>query len=275
MASAVWKGSLNFGLVSIPIALYAAARREHTPLHLLHKTCHTRLKQPLYCPTHNRIVDRTEVVKGYEYEKGEYVLVDDSELEKITPRSSKIMEILAFVKEEQIDPIYLDASYFALPGKEAEKPYQLLLKALEETNRLGIAKLTMHDREYTVFVRPRDHGLTVHTMYYQSEIREVQGYGARPKSLQVKPQEIKLAEQLVETLSEDFHPEQYHDTFQERLRELIAAKQKGETIEERPAPRETKVINMMDALKKSLQQAKAAGPQRTRAGRREARRAAS
>jgi DNA end-binding protein Ku len=264
MASAVWKGSLNFGLVSIPIALYAAARREHTPLHQLHKTCHTRLKQPLYCPTHNRIVDRSEVMKGYEYEKGEYVLVDESELKKITPRSSRIMEILTFVKGEQIDPIYLDASYFALPDKEAEKPYQLLLKAL-----------TMHDREYTVFVRPRDHGLTVHTMHYQSEIREVQGYGARPKSLQVKPQEIKLAEQLVENLSDDFRPEQYHDSFQDRLRALIAAKQKGETIEEHPAPRETKVIDMMDALKKSLQQTRAAGPQRTRAGRREARRAAS
>jgi DNA end-binding protein Ku len=275
MAAAVWKGSLNFGLVSIPIALYAAARRQHAQLHLLHSQCHTRLKQPLYCPTHNRIVDRSEVVKGYEYEKGEYVLVDDAELKKIAPRSSKVMEILAFVKEEQIDPIYLDASYFALPDKDADKPYELLLKALEETGRLGIAKLTMHDREHTVFIRPREHGLTIHTMYYQNEIREVQGYGARPKSLQLKPQEIKLAEQLVDTLAQDFHPEQYHDTFQERLRDLMAAKQKGKTIEEHPAPREAKVIDMMDALKKSLQQTRSAAPQRTRAGRREARRAAS
>ena len=182
MASAVWKGSLNFGLVSIPIALYAAARRQHLQLHQLHSTCHTRLKQPVYCPNDDRIVNRGEVVKGFEYEKGEYVLVDKAELDKITPRSSRIMEILAFVKQDQIDPIYLDASYFALPDKEADKPYQLLLNALEETDRLGIAKLTMHDREYTVFVRPRDHGLMVHTMYYQNEIREATDYGKKPKT---------------------------------------------------------------------------------------------
>src|SRR5215472_15414929 len=243
MAQAVWKGSFNFGLVSIPIVLYAAARREHAQLHQLHSTCHTRLKQPLHCPTHERIVDRSEVVKGYEYENGEYVLVDKAELEKIMPRSSRVMEILAFVKQEQIDPIYLDASYFAVPDKDADKPYQLLLNALKETDRLGVAKLTMHDHEYTVVVRPQDHGLMVNTMYYQNEIREVTGYGSKHRNLQLKPQEVKLAEQLVETLSNDFHPEKYHDTFEERLRDLIAAKRKGQTIEEHPAPRETKIIN--------------------------------
>jgi DNA end-binding protein Ku len=147
MPTAVWTGSLGFGLISIPIRVYAAARSRHIQLHELHETCHTRLKQPLFCPTHNRIVDRSEVVKGYEYEKGEYVLIDQAELEKITPRSGKFMEILAFVKESDIDPIYFDASYFAMPDKDADKPYQLLLKALEDTGLLGIAKATMHQRE--------------------------------------------------------------------------------------------------------------------------------
>ena len=156
----------------------------------------TRLKQPLFCPTCNRIVSRDEVVKGYEYEEGQHVLVDNEELKKITPKSGKAMEILAFVKQQQIEPIYLDASYFALPDKDADKAYQVLRKALEDTGRVGIAQVTMHQRKYTVFIRPRNPGITVHTMYFQNEIREVQGYGEKPKNLQIKPQEIKLAEQL-------------------------------------------------------------------------------
>src|SRR5579871_1716686 len=279
MPTAVWTGSLGFGLISIPIRLYAAARSRHIQLHQLHDKCHTRLKQPLFCPTDNRIVDRSEVVKGYEFEKGEYVLIDNAELEKITPRSGKFLEILAFVKESQIDPIYLDASYFAMPDKDADKPYQLLLKALEDTERLAIAKVTMHQREYTVFVRPRSHGLTVHTMYFQNEIQEVKGYGARPKHLELRPQEIKLAEQLVGTLAQDFKPEQYHDAYQERLRELIEAKRKGRTIAAEPARPEPKVIDMMEALKKSLKQTQPASPKHAasshRAARREPRRAAS
>ena len=254
MPTAVWTGSLGFGLVSIPIGLYAAARNRHIQLHELHDTCHTRLKQPLFCPTHKRIVDRNEVVKGYEYEKGEYVLIDKAELEKITPRSGKFMEILAFVKESDIDPIYLHASYFAMPDKGADKAYQLLLKALEDTGRVGIAKVTMHQREYTVFVRPRGHGLMIHTMYFQDEIAEAKGYGTKPKNLQLKPQEIKLARQLVETLAQDFKPEQYHDAYQERLRKLIEAKRKGRSIPVEPEPRQGKIIDMMEALKKSLKQ---------------------
>jgi len=234
--------------------LYPAARSDRTFLHQLHNKCHTRLKQPLFCPTCDRIVDRDEVIKGYEYEKGQYVLVDKEELKSITPQSGRIMEILAFVKQEQIDPIYFDASYLAIPDKDAEKPYQVLLKALVDTNRVGIAKVTMHQREYTVFIRPRDNGITVHTMYFENEIREVAGYGDKPKDLHLKPQEIKLAEQLIETLSEDFKPQQYHDTFQEQLRALVAAKQKGKTLAEKKAPQSGKVVDMMDALKRSLQE---------------------
>ena len=219
----------------------------------------TRLKQPLFCPTCNRIVSRDEVVKGYEYEEGQYVLVDNGELKKITPKSGKAMEILAFVKQQQIGPIYLDASYFALPDKDADKAYQVLRKALEDTGRVGIAQVTMHQRKYTVFIRPRNPGITVHTMYFQNEIREVQGYGEKPKNLQIKPQEIKLAEQLIEALSEDFNPAKYRDTFQERLRTLVKSKQKGKTFTERPAPRQAQVIDMMDALKKSLRESARSG----------------
>jgi len=254
MATSVWRGSLSFGLLTIPIRLYPAARSQHLQLHQLHSTCHTRLKQPLYCPTHRRIVDRSEAVRGYEYEKGQYVVVEPDELKKITPATARTAEILGFVKESQVDPIYFDSSYLALPEKENEKPYVLLVKALEDSQRLAIAKLTMHLREYTIFVRPRNHGLTVHTMYFRNEVREVQGYGETDHKVKLKSQEIKLAEQLVETLSEDFRPEEYHDTFQENLKALIEAKLKGETIvEERPVKR-APVIDMMEALKRSVQQ---------------------
>jgi DNA end-binding protein Ku len=205
------------------------------------------------------MVNRDEVVKGYEFAEGQYVLVDKEDLKKITPKSGKTMEILAFVKQEQIDPVYMDSSYEALPEKDADKPYQVLLKALEDTGMVGIAKVTMHQREYTVFIRARNHGITIHTMYFQNEIRDVEGYGQIPKDLQLKPQEIKLAEQLIESLSEDFKPQKYHDTFQEQLKALVESKEKGKTFAEKPAPKRAKVIDMMDALKRSLQQAEAEG----------------
>src|ERR1700729_370252 len=252
MASPVWKGTLTFGLLAIPIKLYTAARSQRINFHQLHKKCHTRLKQPLFCPHCNRQVERDEVVKGYEYEKGQYVIVSDEELKKITPRSSTVMELVAFVKQDQIDPIYFDASYFMLPDKEAEKPYALLLKTLEDSNRVGIATVTLHQREYTVFIRPRNNGLTIHTMYYQNEIREVAGYGQAEKDVKLKPAEIKLAEQLVESLSQDFKPEQFHDKFQENLKALIEAKQKGKTIVAEHQPGPARVIDMMEGLKKSL-----------------------
>lgn len=257
MPSSVWKGTLSFGLLAIPVKLYTAARSQRMNLHQLHKVCHTRLKQPLYCPHCNRQVDRSEVVRGYEYEKGQYVVINEDEIKKITPRSSTVMEIVAFVKQEQIDPIYFDASYFMLPDKESEKPYALLLRTLEDSNRVGIATVTMHQREYTVFIRPRNNGLTIHTMYYLNEIREVAGYGKAEKDVKLKPAEVKLAEQLVASLSQDFKPEQFHDKFQENLKALIEAKQKGKTIvaEHKPAP--ARVIDMMDALKKSLANAEA------------------
>src|SRR5438270_11110951 len=270
MAASVWTGSIGFGLLSIPIRLYPAARSERINLHQLHKKCHTRLRQPLYCPTCNRMVERSEVVKGYEYEKGHYILIDSEELKKITPPSGRAMEIQAFVKRLQIDPIYFESSYFALPEKDNPKPYVLLVKALEDSDRVGIAKVTMHQREYTVFIRPRSHGLTVHTMYFVNEIRKVEGYGKTTQDIKLRPQEVKLAEQLVESLSEDFKPQQYHDTYQENLKALIEAKRHGKTIVEEEAPKRAPVIDMMEALKRSLHEAdaqKQKKPMRRAAGR--------
>jgi len=244
--------AISFGLVSIPIRMYAAARAKRANLHQIHKVCNTRIKQPLFCPHCNRIVDRSEIVKGYEYEKGQYVVIEPAEIKKITPSSGHTMEILTFLDGNEVDPIYFESSYMALPEPHAEKAYLLLLKALEDTNKVGIAKVTMHQREYTVFIRPRDNGLTLHTMFYQNEIASVEGYG-KNYDIKLKPQEVKLANQLVESLSAPFKPQAYRDEFQARLNDLIEAKLKGRTVIAAPkAPHRAPVIDMMEALKKSL-----------------------
>lgn len=265
MASSVWKGFISFGLVSIPVRLYAAARTQRVNLHQLHSVCHTRLRQPLYCPTHKRIVERSEVVKGYEYEDGKYVLIEPEEIKKIAPASARAMDILGFAKESEIDPLYFDASYFVTPEAEGKKAYELLLKSLEKAGRVGIAKLTMHQREYTVFIRPYDNGLALHTMYFTNEIREVPGYG-KTDNVKLSAQELKLAEQLVQSLSIDFHIENYHDEFQDQLKALIEARRKGHEVAAAPAPKRAPVIDIMTALKKSLAQSEAQVKQTTRPG---------
>jgi DNA end-binding protein Ku len=251
MAASVWKGMISFGLVTIPIRLYVAARTKRTYLHQIHNACNTRLKQPLYCPTCDRMVDRSEVIKGYEYETGQYVLVDGEEIKKITPPSGKTMEIITFLEQSDVDPIYFDSSFVALPEAHAEKPYLLLLKALQDTKKMGVAKVSMHQREYTIFIRARNNGLTLHTMYYQNEIAAVEGYGKK-YDIKLRPDEVKLADQLVENLSAPFKPEAYKDEFQERLSQLIEAKLKGKAVTVAPATGKAPVIDMMQALKKSL-----------------------
>jgi len=252
MPSSVWKGSIVLSLISIPVRLYTAARSERTYLHQIHKECNTRVKQPLFCPTCNRFVDRGEIVKGYEFDEGQYVLMEDKEVKKIAATSSHSLEIVAFTKLKEIDPIFFDASYFCLPEDAGKKAYQLLVKALDDTETVGIGKLLMHQRDYTVFLRSFDHGLLLHTMYFANEIRRLPQYGVF-ETVSLKPQEVKLTEQLIGTLTQSFKPEQYHDEFQDRLRKLIEAKQHGKTVEiGGESTKRAPVIDMMTALKKSL-----------------------
>ncbi len=280
MASSAWKGFISFGLVSIPVRLYPAARSSRINLHQIHSVCHTRLKQPLFCPTCNRMVERSEVVKGYENEDGSYVLIDPEELKKIAPESARTMEILSFVKESEIDPLFFDSSFFVVPDEEGRKGYQLLLKALQDSERVGIAQVTMHQREYTVFMRPYDHGIALHTMYFANEIREAPGYGKKD-NVHVTAQETRLAQQLVDTLSVKFDLKNYHDEFQARLKQLIEAKQKGKEVAAAPVPHRAPVIDIMSALKKSLETTSRTTKRGTRAsaspakGRRAVHRAAS
>jgi DNA end-binding protein Ku len=251
MAASVWKGTIVLSLISIPVKLYAAARSERTYLHQIHKECNTRVRQPLFCPHCKRFVDRNEVIKGYEFDEGQYVLVEDKEVKKLAATSSRNLEIVAFTKLKEIDPIFFDSSYFCIAEDSGKKAYQLLTKALEDTGTVGIGTLLMHQRDYTVFLRPYQHGLLLHTMYFANEIRQLPEYGVfEPANL--KPQEVKLTEQLIESLSEPFKPKQYHNEFQEKLKKLIEAKQHGKIAEIGEQKKRAPVIDMMTALKKSL-----------------------
>ena len=251
MSSSVWRGSIVLSLVTIPVQLYAAARSERTYLHQIHKECNTRVKQPLFCTTCNRFVERNEIIKGFEFDEGQYVLMEEKEIKKLAAASSRTLEILAFTKLSEIDPIFFDSSYFCIPEEAGKKAYQLLVKALEDTQTVGIGKLLMHQRDYTVFLRAYEHGLLLHTMYFSNEIRELPQFGV-VEAVDLKPQEVKLTEQLIKSMTEPFKPKQYHDEFQDKLRKLIEAKQHGKSIEISKQPHGAAIIDMMTALKKSL-----------------------
>lgn len=251
MATSVWKGFLSFGLISIPIRLFVAARSERISLNQIHKDCGSRIKMPLFCPVCNRQVPRTEIVKGYEHEKDQYVLFTDEELDKIEPDSARSMEILEFVKTDEVDPLYYDTSYYMVPEEEGKKAYQLLLKAMDESAYAAIAKITMHGREQIVVIRPRANGLTLHTMFYANEVREVAEYG-RTDKVELKASEKKLAEQLIESLAAPFDPSKYRDEYQVNMRDMIDAKLKGQQVVEAPHVKRAPVIDLMEALKKSI-----------------------
>src|SRR6202007_2268350 len=178
MAASVWSGYLTFGLISMPVRLFSGARSSGISFNMLHRKDLHRVKQQLYCPLDNEVIGRDETVKGYEYRKDEYVVVEPEEIKKIEPKTAKTMEILEFVKTSEVDPVYFESSYYMIPDEAGRRPYALLTKAMEESDYVAIAKLTMHNREYTVFLRPHDGGMMLHTMYYAEEVRKVKGFGA-------------------------------------------------------------------------------------------------
>src|SRR3979411_1983022 len=159
MAASVWSGYLTFGLISMPVRLFSGARSSGISFNQLHRTDHQRVKQQLVCAADGQVLDRSDIVKGYEFRKGEYVVIEPEEIKKIEPKTAKAMEILEFVKQDEIDPIYFESSYYLAPDEAAKKPYALLVKAMKDTSYVGVAKLAMHNREYTAFLRPYEKGL--------------------------------------------------------------------------------------------------------------------
>src|SRR5690242_14603479 len=253
MPASVWTGYLTFGLISMPVRLFSGARSTRIGFHMLHREDLTRVKQQLYCPHDERVIERNEVVKGYEFRKGEYVVIEPDEIKKIEPQTAKTMEILEFVKSSEVDPVFFESSYFMLPEEAGRRPYALLTKALEESEYVAIAKLTMHNREYTVFLRPHEGGLMLHTMYYAEEVRKVEGFGA--PDVELKEAEVKVAHQLIEALADEWDPEKYKDSFQENLKKLIETKLEGGEVAAVEKPKKlAPVVDLMAALKQSLAQ---------------------
>lgn len=254
MASTVWKGHITFGLVSFPVRLYSAARSESIHFNQLHKHDGSRIKQVLYCQAEDKPIPRSEIVKGFEYEKDKYVVIEDEEVKKVAPPSAKVMEIQEFVKSDQVDPIYLETSYYMAPDEAGEKPYALLFEALKKTGYVGVAKIAMHNREHVVILRPGKNGVLMHTMYYNHEIRQVDEF--RTDTSLVKDKELALATNLIEALADEFQPDKYTDNYRDNLLKMIEAKKAGEEVVETPAPQESKVVDIMEALKASLAAAK-------------------
>src|ERR1041385_304482 len=263
MASTVWKGHLTFGLVSLPVKLYSAARSETVSFNQLHKHDNSRVKQVLYCQAEDKPVPRAELVKGYEYEKDKYVVIDDEDIKKVAPKTAKTMEVLEFVKSADVDPIYMESSYYMAPDDAGEKPYALLFEGLKQTGYCALAKIAMHNREHVVFLRPSDKGIQMHTMYYKDEIRMVDEF--RTDTSLVKPAELAMAKTLIETLAAEFEPEKYSDAYRANLKAMIQAKIEGkQTVETPQEATLAPVIDIMEALKMSLENAKK--PVRTATG---------
>jgi DNA end-binding protein Ku len=252
MAASVWKGHLIFGMVSFPIRLFGAARSETVSFNILHKDDHSRIKQVTYCQLEDKPIPRSETVKGYEYEKDRYVVIEDEDIRKAAPRTAKVMEILEFVKADQVDPIYLESSYYVAPDEGGEKAYALLFTALKDSGYYGVAKVAMHNREHIIVLRPGAKGILSHTMYYQDEIRQVEEF--RTDTSLVKEKELAMAKMLISSLEENFEPQKYHDAYRDNLKKMIEDKIEGRNVVEAPAEHFAPVIDIMEALKKSLAQ---------------------
>jgi len=252
MPASAWKGYISFGLISVPVRLFVAARESHVHFHEIHRECGTRVHQQLYCPYDERVVSRDEIALGYEVGDDQYVLVERDELKSLQPHSSSAMEVLQFVKLDEVDPLYFETSYFCVPEQAGKKPYGLLFRTMETLQCGAIAKLTLHQREQTVLIRPYEGGLTLHTLYYPREIREAKSYGA-DSGKDLKREEIRLGEQFAKSLLKPFRPQEFNDECQQRVMDLVESKGKGE---ETPKPEKTRrlapVVDLMAALKKSV-----------------------
>jgi DNA end-binding protein Ku len=256
MAS-IWTGALTFGLVNIPVSLASAVRAaEKTSFRMLHKEDMTPIKFERVCPRDEEVVPWNEIVKGYEYSKGKYVVVTPEELAKVKTPSSKAVEMMDFVKSEEIDPRYFDTPYYLVPQKGGEKPYALLREALQNTDMVGIGKLTLRQKEHLVAVRPIGDALVLELMRFEHELVEPEELRFPDSAQQhVRPQEIEMAEQLIGNLAESFDPSKYHDEYEEKLKALLKAKLKGKKLPDEEVdekPEKTNVIDLVARLQESL-----------------------
>lgn len=249
MAATVWKGFIGFGLVSFPVRLMVAVREKPIQFHLLHKKDLSRVKEVYFCRAEDKPLRRDDMVKGFEVRKDEYVVVDQAELDKIAPKTAKVMDILEFVKSDDVDPVFLDKSYHVIPDGDLTKPYALFRDAMTQRGQFAIAKMAMHNREHIVVIRPDGNELMLHTMFFSEEIQQIE---VKVRSEKFSAKELKLAGQLIDALTAKFDPKKFHDEYQTNLKRLIEQKQKGERVTTPKNEKPAQVVNILEALRKSL-----------------------
>jgi len=253
-AHSIGSGTLSFGLVSIPVKMFTAASSENLSFNLLHEKCGGRIKQQQICPTCNEVLDRSSLVKGYEFAKEQYVRFTEEELKRLETDSSRMIEIEQFVPLEKVDPIYFEKTYYLGPDKGGDKAYRLLTDAMLKVDRVALAKFVMRGKENLVLIRATQDGLMLHTMFYADEVRNF-GEIDKGKEASVRPGELDLALRLIDELSStEFKPEQYHDDYREKVLSVIESKVEGKEITSAaPQAQHTQVIDLMEALKQSLE----------------------
>jgi len=262
-ARATWKGYLKISLVNIPIKVFPATESSGSiSFNQLHGECQTRIQQKKWCPHCEREVPNSEIVKGFEFEKGRYVIMADEDIEKVRPESTRVIDLVQFSDDTAIDPMYVDRTYYLAPdGGVASDAFAVMREGMR--GKIGIGKLALYGREYLVAVRPFERGIVMHTLHHAAEMRgidAVEELGAVPAS--VKPEEMKLARQVIQTFEQPLNLGDYKDEYREGLQKIIDAKIAGEEVVATAGEAPPKVVNLMDALKKSLD-AVSAGKKKT------------
>jgi DNA end-binding protein Ku len=252
-ARSIGSGTISFGLVSIPIRLYVATHSEQLHFNMLHAPCGSRVRQQLWCPRCEQVIERKDTVKGFEFERDRYVTFGDEELKTLEAEANRAIDIHEFVPLDAVDPIYFADAHYIGPDRGADKAYHLLAQAMRDTGKVALAQLVRYGKEHLVLIRPQDGGLVLHTMHYADEVRPVAevDLGIEPKLRDV---EVDMARRLVEQLSAaGFHPEQYKDEYRDRVQEVVQQKVQGQEVTT-PAPEQPRaqVIDLMEALKQSL-----------------------
>ena len=252
----MWKGAVNFGLINVPIKMFTATENKNISFKSLHKECQTPIKQKRYCSNCEKEVEYNDIVKGYEFQKDRYVIIEEEDLEAIPGEKSKTIDIVEFVKLEQIDPVYFDKSYYLAPEETGKKAYKLLVNALKETGKIAIAKVVIRSRESLVALRVYEGILIMETMHYPAEIRKSDEVPGINYEINIAEAEVTMAKQLIEGLATDFNPEKYDDNYRTHLLEIIESKIQGKEITHVSEKPTTGVIDLMDALQASLDMVK-------------------
>jgi DNA end-binding protein Ku len=248
-----WKGFLKISLVNIPIKVFPATESSGSiSFNQLHAECQTRIQQKKWCPHHNREVPNSEIVKGYEFDKGRYVIMSDEDIEKVRPESTRVIDLVQFSDAASLDPMFVDRTYYLAPdGGVASDAFAVMREGMQ--GKVGIGKLALYGREYLVAVRPFERGIVMHTLHHAAEMRGIDAIDElRSVPATVKPEEMKLARQVIQTFEQPLNLADYKDEYREGLQRIIDAKVAGEEIVATTAEAPPKVVNLMEALRKSL-----------------------